>query len=165
VPRIPRDEAERIIFDRFQSAFEREFGSPLTKVVHRDRPDFEAVDPRTGEQIGVEITAAYQNPREARIQYWDLDYWGSFTGSVDDLVGSLNRVIAAKAEKSKDYEFKGNLALAVWLGSLVFQDKIAVGFFRHRIYVPENLYSDIWLILRNQEDQSYELYLLQGNNS
>jgi len=160
--RIPRDQAEQLIFDRFASAFEAMFGSPLRNVVHRDRPDFEAIDPRTGNRFGIDITAAYQNQREARIQYWDMDYWGTFTGSVDELVDSLNQVLADKAEKVEDYEFDDEVALAIWLGSLVFQDKTDVGFFRHRIAIPENSFSNIWLIVRNRDDQSNELYRLQG---
>ena len=161
MPRIPRHQAEQLIFNRFAAAFEAMFGSPVTNAIHRDRPDFEVIDPRTGDRLGVEITAAYQNPREARIQYWDLDYWGTFTGSVDELVESLNRVIADKVEKVEDYEFEDKVALAVFLGSLVFQDKTDVGFFRHMIVIPENSYSDIWLIVRNRTDQSDELYPLQ----
>ena len=164
MPRIPREQAEQLIFDRFASAFEARFGSPLTDVVHRDRPDYEAIDPRTQVRFGIEITAAYQNPREARIQYWDLDYWGTFTGSIDDLVDSLNQVLADKADKVEGYNFNDDVALAIWLGSLVFQDKTDVGFFRHRIAIPENSFSDIWLILRNREDQSDELYRLQGDD-
>ncbi len=161
MPRISRQKAEQLIFDRFARAFETMFGSPLTDVNHRDRPDYSAIDPRTGECLGIEITAAYQNPREARIQYWDLEYWGTFTGSVDDLVDSLNQVIADKVKKVEDYKFEDRVSLAIWLGSLVFQDETDVNFFRHSIVIPENLFSDIWLIVRDRGDNSDQLYCLQ----
>ena len=159
--RINKEQAELAILDRFKSAFEKEFGSTLSEIRYRDRPDFEVQDPRTGDKLGIEIAGTYQNTREARIQYWDIDNWGTFTGSTDDLVDSINRVIAKKSEKARDYDFEGRLALVVWLGSLVFNEKIDVDFFRHEISIPENPFADIWLIIRDRNDQSDELYPLQ----
>jgi len=165
MPRIPKQKAEQLIFDRFALAFEAMFDSSLTNVIHRDRPDYEAIDPRTGECLGIEITGVYQNPREARIQYWDLEYWGTFTGSVDELVDSLNQVIADKSKKVENYEFEDKVSLAIWLGSLVFQDKTDVNFFRYSIVIPENSFSDIWLIVRDRGDNSNQLYCLQGDET
>lgn len=75
---------------------------------------------------------------------------------------SLNQLIADKAEKVEDYGFDDEVALAIWLGSLVFQDMTDIGFFQHKIVILKNSYSDIWLIVRNRKDQSDELYRLQG---
>jgi len=161
MPRITKEEAELTIFERFIAAFERRFGYSLVDVEHDDKPDFRAVDPTLGEPIGIEITGAYQDPTEARIQYWDIDKWGKLIGSIDDLVENINTRLEDKAAKSWEYDFEGRLVLGIWIGSLVFNEKIDMDMIRNRLFFPENAFSNIWLIVKNRQDGSSELYDLK----
>jgi hypothetical protein len=131
-------------------------------VIHRDRPDFEATVSNTGNNLGIEITGVYQDEFEAKIQYWAVENWGRFNGSLEDLVRSLNEILHKKAQKSFDYDFQGQLVLAIWLGSLIFHEKSDVDFIRQDIVTPNNAFSNIWLIVRDRNDHSPELYHLQG---
>ena len=162
MPKISSPQAEILIFERFKEAFKKKYGVDLINVVHCDSPDFEAVVPNTGSNIGIEITGVYQNTYEAKIQNWAVEKWGRLTGSLEDLVLKLNEGLRKKAQKSFSYDYSGRLVLAIWLGSLIYHTKYDVDFFRHDIVIPENAYSNIWLIVRNQDDGSPELYHLQG---
>jgi len=71
----------------------------------------------------------------------------------------LNSRLKDKAQKSKSYKYDGQIFLAIWLGSLVFNQKIDVDFLKPRIIVPENDFSEIWLIIKGEEG-SPELYSL-----
>jgi len=161
MPRVTKNEAEHSIFERFNTAYEKEFGSLLVDVRHNDRPDFTATDPNSGKRLGIEITGVYQDKDEARIQYWDVENWVRFEGSLDALVSSMNKVLSDKAEKSWEYHFDGKLILSIWLGSIVFTEKTDIDFIRNEINIPHNTFSDIWLIIRNRTDFSPELYPLQ----
>jgi hypothetical protein len=161
MPRISREQAELAIFERFNSAYMKRFGYPLVDIEHQDRPDFIAVDPILEESLGIEITGVYQDSTEARIQYWDVDHWGKFTGSIEDLIKSLNCVLEDKSAKSWEYKFDGRLILGILMGSLVFNEKIDIDFIRNEIVVPENAFTNIWLILSDRSDNTPELYDLQ----
>jgi len=84
-----------------------------------------------------------------------------FEGLLDDLVSSMNKVLSDKAMKSWEYDFDSKLILSVWLGSLVFTEKMDIDFIRNEIIIPINAFSDIWLTIRNRTDFSPELYPLQ----
>jgi len=62
-----------------------------------------------------------------------------------------------KAQKSKSYKFDRQIFLAIWLGSLVFNQKMDVDFIWQKIIVPENEFSEIWQIIES-EDGTPELY-------
>jgi len=158
---VAREEAEKIIIDRFLIAYQKRFGVELTIITHRDKPDFEVIDPITNEHIGIEVTGVYQNEEEAKIQYWAVDDWEKFEGSTDEILSSLNMRLRDKAEKSKSYIFNGRMFLAIFLGSLVFNQKSDVDFIRNQIVIPDNKFSEIWLIIRDKDDYSPELYPLQ----
>ena len=161
MPRVTKPQAEEAILRRFVSAYEREFGVQLGEPIHGDRPDFEFVDPVTNEKLGLEVTGVYQTDDEAKIQYWAVEEWGVFHGSQEDLLTSINRIIAQKAPKSESYGYQGRLMLAIWLGSLVFNEKFDVEFIRPAIVSPPNTFADIWLITRDRKDHSDGLYRLQ----
>lgn len=74
---------------------------------------------------------------------------------------SINDRLADKAEKAKSYAFDHQIWLVILLGSLVFNQKVDVDFIRKRIVIPENRFSKIWLIIRDRDDYSPELYPLQ----
>lgn len=84
-----------------------------------------------------------------------------FEGSLDDFVSSINKVLSDKAEKSWEDNFDGKLILLIWLGSLVFTEKMDIDFIHNEINIPYNAFSDIWLIIRNRTEFSPELYPLQ----
>lgn len=154
--------AENKIFEKFQEAFTKEYGVYLSEIIHRDKPDFEAFDPRTNQRIGIEVTGVYQDEREAKIQYGKIENWNSYSASLVEILFKLNNILAKKAEKSKKYNFGGQIFLAIWIGSLVFSQANDMNFIRRDIVIPENSFTKIWLILESRKDYSPELYLLDG---
>lgn len=159
---VSREEAEVAILERFLIAYRKRFGVELTNIIHRDKPDFEVINPLTQERIGIEITGVYQNEKEAKIQYGAVDDWEIFQGSTEELLESLNRRLDGKARKCESYRYEGRIFLVIWLGSLVFNQKYDVDFIRREIVIPKNAYSEIWLVIREREDNSPELYSLQA---
>jgi len=157
---VPKEIAELAILDRFITAYHKRFGIKLINVLHRDKPDFEVTNPKTVKRLGIEVTGTYQNEEEAKIQYGSVQNWDIFVGSGEELITSLNSRLKDKAQKSKSYKFDGQIFLAIWLGSLVFNQKMDVDFIRHRINIPENDFSEIWLIIQSEEGTP-ELYPLQ----
>ena len=115
--RVQRGEAEREILNRSMKAYHKRFGVVLTIIKHRDKPDFEVLDPATSEKLGIEVTGVYQNSEEAKIQYTTLEDGEIFSGNLDELAESLNTCLEQKARKSKEYYFEGKLLLAILIGS------------------------------------------------
>lgn len=161
MPRIDGVSAQEAILERFLSAYEKMFAVRLTKGSRRERPDYEVGDPLSNERFGLEVTGVYQNEEEAKIQYGEIKDWVKITGSLDSLVDAINNVIAKKAKKSNSYEYDRHMDLAVWLGSITYNHSYDVDFIRHEIIIPENSFSRIWLIVRDKENYSPELYQLQ----
>jgi hypothetical protein len=159
---ISKQVAETAILERFLIAYRKRFGVGLTAVIHRDKPDFEVTNPITHERIGIEITGLYQNEMEAKIQYGAVDDWERFEGSTEELLQSLNSRLDDKARKSKSYQYDGRILLVIWFGSLVFNQRFDIDFVSRQIVIPENAFSEIWLVLRDKEDYSPELYSLQA---
>jgi hypothetical protein len=159
--RVTKAEAEKAILERFQIAYYKHFNVHLALKKTGDRPDFEVENMATHEKLCVEVTGVYQNESEAKIQYGAVEDWDHFEGSLDDLVVSLNRILDSKAKKSKTYELSSPIILVIYLGSLVFTEKFDIDRIRNRIIISENVFSNIWLLTRNQDDYSPELYQLQ----
>lgn len=80
---VSKEDAERVILERFLVAYQKRFDMKLVDVVHRDKPDFEVTNAATNEKIGIEVTGAYQNKREAIIQYGLLED-EAFEGSIEE---------------------------------------------------------------------------------
>jgi len=161
MPRVDGVSAQEAILERFFIAYEKMFAIRLTMVSRRERPDYEVSDPFSSERFGLEVTGVYQDEEEAKIQYGEIEDWVKITGSLDNLVDAINTVISKKAKKSNSYEYDSHMDLAVWMGSITYNHSYDVDFIRHEIIIPENSFSRIWLILRDTEDYSPELYQLQ----
>ena len=162
--RVNHEEAEKAILARFIEAYRKRFGIEFANIIHRDKPDFEVSNPKTKERLGIEVTGVYQNSEEAIIQYTTMEEGDIFHGNLDELVESLNVCLEQKTRKSKEYNFEGKMLLAILFGSLVFHEKFDIDFVRQRILIPENRFTEIWLILRDKIDNSPELYLLKGDS-
>ncbi len=156
-----RETAERAILDRFIQAYSKRFSIELTNITHQDKPDFVVVNSVTGEILGIEVTGAYQNAQEAKIQY-GVEKLDRFVSSSDEIISSLNARLSDKAEKSKAYVFDSRMILVIWLGSLVFNQKTDIDRFLHKLVIPNSKFSEIWLVVRDKDDYSPDLYLLQG---
>ena len=161
MPRVDRETAQQAIFERFLIAYEKLFDIRLTKVSRRERPDYEVSDPSINECFGLEIAGVYQDEEEAKIQYSEIEDWVKITGSLDNLVDAINTIISKKAKKSKSYEYDRHMDLAIWMGSVTYNHSYDVNFILNEINIPENSFSRIWMILRDTEDFSPELYRLQ----
>ena len=168
---ISYKEKEEIILSKFLIAYKKRFGVDLKKKNHRDKPDFEVINTITGECIGIEVTGTYQSNEEAIIQNRrggeakiggrDVKDWDIFTGNSEDFIADLNNRIADKVNKLVSYTFSGRILLVIWCGSLNFNEKFDIDFIRGKINIPQNDYSEIWLIIREKEDNSPALYPLQ----
>lgn len=159
--RVPKETAERVIFNRFRKPYENLIGDELSNIIYQDMPDFLATIPTTGELIGIEVTGVYQDEEEAKIQYWRVDKWGKYTGDQKKIIAEMNRILASKAQKSREYDFDGRLLLVLFLGSLVFNEAIDMKYMRPYLNIPDNGYSEIWVIVRDRND-SYDLFPLQS---
>lgn len=158
---IVHDTAEKAIINRFIKGYKRLFGIDLVIVCHSDKPDFEVLNTQTGEKFGVEVTGLYQNDREAKIQYNREPNWDRFPGSWDDLIARLNTLLAKKADKANDYQYTGRILLAIYVGSLVYNETKDFDHIHTLITIPENRFSEIWLMLRDNTGRETELKILK----
>ena len=157
--KISKKQAEVALFERFAVCYHARYGADLVDIAHGDKPDFLATDSVLGIRLGVEVTGAYQDSREAEINYSKHVWWGALTGSAADTVTAVNHAMAKKAEKRRQYAFRGPILLAVWIGSLVFAHESDFRLLAPRLLVPENQYSLISLILKS--DSGPTLLVLQ----
>jgi len=162
--RVDKKTAEETVMRRFVYAYEKRYATQLGNIVHRDKPDFYAEDLPRDTIFALEVTGVYQDDREAMIQYGAIEDWRRYTGSSEELLESINKVLKSKAEKSFTYDVSKPLNLAVLIGSLVFNEALDIDFIRPSIFIPRNAYQFIWLIVRSSEDYSPELYELQIPN-
>jgi hypothetical protein len=79
------------------------------------------------------------------------------------LVRSLNTRLSEKSRQLLSYDFKGQVVLAIWWGSLMYNEKFDIDFIQNNIIVPENYYSEIWLIIKDA-DYTPLLYPLKTKN-
>jgi hypothetical protein len=159
--RVSLEKAEQAFMDRFVQAYKILYGIQLVNIEKRESPDYKAYDPQKESYLGIEITSVYQNTEEAKIQYSAVENWNIFHGSLEELISKLNLILINKANKSYKYENIGELVLAIWVGSLVFNEKIDFDFIKNKITIPNNCYKRIWLILHNSKDNMPQLYEIQ----
>jgi hypothetical protein len=151
---VNKDFAEKVIVEKFAKAYALEHAIYLEDISDRERPDFEATIKETGERVGIEVTGLYQNQEEAMINYGKIPEWDTFTGSLDEIVTSLNILLEKKATLSSEYEFEGRLLLAIWAGSMVFNRPFDFKFILDQIKVPSSQFNQIWLILEDEKDET-----------
>jgi hypothetical protein len=161
MPSISKKTSELIMYHRFKEGYLRKTGINLTDETQQESPDFIAINQKTGKILGIEISGVYQNPEEAKLQYWRQEGWnGFFKGDQLKIIDEFNRVISEKAQKSFSYNIQGNLLLAIYLGSIVFNEAIDMKFMNPHIIIPENNFDEIWVIIRAGQSR-YDLYQLQ----
>jgi hypothetical protein len=160
-PRVTKWQAEEAIFARFSKAYESRYQSTLLSPIHEDKPDFVATDSKLGRAIGIEVTGAYQDDREAEINYWLEGSWGMISGSLDGLIGATNQRIAEKSEKAYAYWKVGPLVLAIWIGSFVFNQRKDMKSIEPMLTIPENPFSLISLVVTEDTDPEPALFVLQ----
>jgi hypothetical protein len=151
---IKKKNGEGFIINRFTKGYSVTCGISLINISARERPDFEATIRETGEKIGIEVTGLYQNHREAMINYSKITNWDTFTGSLDEIVSSLNIRLEDKALKSYKYEFEDRMLLAIWVGSMIFNQPIDFEFVLDQIKVPSSRFDQIWLILEDEKGET-----------
>ena len=145
---------EGFIIKRFIKGYALTCGIDLIDLSPRESPDFEATIRETGERIGIEVTGLYQNQREAMINFGKIPMWDTFTGSLDEIVSSLNIRLEDKALKSYKYEFEDRMLLAIWVGSMIFNQPIDIEFILDQIKVPSSRFDQIWLILEDEKGET-----------
>jgi hypothetical protein len=160
-PRVTKDQAEWAIFHRFQEAYTSQYGSALVSPTRRERPDFSAVDAASGATLGIEVTGAYQDEREAQINYWLHGNWEEISGDLDGLVSHINRSLSEKAAKAATYEPIGPLVLAIWVGSFIFNHQTEIRFIAPQLTIPPNPFSLIALVIRDDRGTTSLLHIIQ----
>ena len=160
-PRVSREEAEQAIFRRFVEAYAGHYSAELTNVIHRDAPDFSAIDSITGQTLGIEVTGAYQDEREAEINYWLEGEWGTIVGNVAGLIANINSALIDKAEKAKSYEKIGPLLLVIYIGSFIFHHETDMMFIVPSLSIPPNHYSLISLVITDERGEVPKIQVLQ----
>jgi hypothetical protein len=154
MPQVNKDFAEKVIFDKFAEAYALDRGIYLEDISDRERPDFEATIKETGERVGIEVTGLYQNQREVMINFNKIPKWDMFTGSLDEIVSSLNIRLEDKALKSYKYEFEDRMLLAIWVGTMIFNQSNDFEFILDQIKVPSSRFDQIWLILEDEKGET-----------
>jgi len=160
-PRVSKEEAEKAIFRRFVDAYEGLYSAELTGVIHRDSPDFSAVDSITAQTLGIEVTGAYQDEREAEINYWLEGEWGTIVGNAAGLIANINTALIDKAERAKSYEKIGPLLLAIYIGSFIFHHETDMRFIVPSLSIPFNHYSLICLVITDERGDLPKIQVLQ----
>lgn len=150
---IKKKNGEGFIINRFTKGYSVTCEISLIDISARERPDFEATIRETGEKIGIEVTGLYQNQREAMINFNKFPKWDTFMGSLDEIVSSLNTILEKKAVLSYDYDFDGRLLLAIWAGSMVYNQQFDFEFIFDQIKVPSSRFDQIWLILEDEKGE------------
>jgi hypothetical protein len=147
--RITREQAQQAIMQKFVEAYYRQHGIQLVGIVERDKPDFEAMISESRQKIGIEVTGIYQDEREAKINYSEITEWDSHPSFIEKVIPALNTGLENKAKRSRKYEYDGRIILVIWVGSFIYntpQDFSAIG---SKIKVPDSRFSEIWLVLRD----------------
>jgi hypothetical protein len=152
--RIKKKNGEGFIINRFTKGYALTCGISLINIFTRERPDFEATIKESGQRIGIEVTGLYQNRREAMINYSEIPDWDIFTGSLDEILSSLNSLLEKKAALSYEYEFEGRLLLTIWAGSMVFNQLFDFKIIFDQIEVPLSRFDQIWLILKDEKGET-----------
>ena len=158
---MSKEEAEKAIFRRFIEAYEQHYSAELTDIIHRDAPDFSAVDSMMGETLGIEVTGAYQDEREAEINYWLEGEWGVVVGDVAGLIANIDKALVDKAEKARSYEMIGPLILAIYIGSFIFHHESDMRFIVPSLSIPSNQFSLIGLIITDERSEHPKIQVLQ----
>ncbi|TDI84709.1 MAG: hypothetical protein E2O74_04665 [Chloroflexi bacterium] len=158
---MSKDEAEKAIFRRFVEAYERHYSTELTDIIHRDAPDFSAVDSIKGKTLGIEVTGAYQDEREAEINYWLEGEWGRVVGDAAGLIANINRALIDKGEKAKSYEMIGPLLLAIYIGSFNFHHENDMRIIVPSLRMPSNHFSLIGLVITDERGELPRIQVLQ----
>jgi hypothetical protein len=160
-PRVTKEKAEAAIFARFAEAYQRHYDASLLLLPRRESPDFAAVDSVTRQTLGIEVTGAYQDDREAELNYWLTGDWDHIQGDFQSIVSAINRRLADKAKKSFSYEGIGPLVLAIWIGSFLFHHKREIGIISPLLATPENCFSLVALVITDDTGQIPLLQVLQ----
>ena len=159
--RVSGLEAEQANLGRFLQAYEKKFHYCPRNPVHRDRPDFELTDPCNNLPFGLELTSAYQDEIEVKINYSLEGEENYVEGNLEGLLQNLQTRISEKAVKSFSYEYPNPFHLAIWLGSFTYSEMQDVDVFSSTLLIPSNRFTHIWLIAQDDEDYSPVLYQLQ----
>jgi hypothetical protein len=110
--------------------------------------------------VGIEVTGAYQDDREAEINYWLEGEWGVIVGDVDGLIANINRSLTDKAEKAKSYEMIGPLLLAIYIGSFIFHHESDMRFIVPSLSIPSNPFSLIGLVITDERSDLPKIQVL-----
>jgi ACT domain-containing protein len=107
--RVQRNEAKREILNRFMKAYHKRFGVVLTIIKHRDKSDFEVLNPATNEKSGIEVTGFIKTQKKRKFNIQLMGDGEIFSGNLDEFAESLNTCLEQKARESKEYNFEGRL--------------------------------------------------------
>lgn len=100
------------------------------------------------DKLGLEITHLFYDELEAKILLGRSDQDPYVQETLDHLIEELNMLIRRKENKMDNYSKNYPIALLIRNASLLFgmSDILSC---RNRIYKPQNLFTQIWLLSRD----------------
>ncbi len=136
----------------FLDAYNRKQGTHFKIIKHGDRPDLTAQD---GDKIlGIEITHLYYGDEEAMELLGKLDKTPPGVEIFPTLEQNLNALLEDKAKQVCGYDVSHPVILVIRVASPVYKDE-DFGELEGKIFVPKNLFSEIWLLARDAETGSW----------
>lgn len=139
---------EELAIDVFLKHYNSFRDDDLRVLEHRDRPDFLVQNLKTKEKVGVEITHLFYDDEEAKMvfgrPYKRIDNEFDF----NELIFVLNHRLIDKTQDAKDYDFIGQIILAIRVASPAF-DKYSFDLYEKDIIIPEKIFSEIWLVFHD----------------
>lgn len=154
-------EEKRLLEKHSVTAFTRkleEDGRILKYIRHRDMPDTVVSDVH-GNEIGVEVTYIFYDEDEARILLGKEPRNRTHRHQEAEIIDILNERLEKKAQKAAGYDFSGKLILLIHSPSPLAEEDTFEKF-KKSIVIPESRYSEIWLIVEEEEKDDQEIIRL-----
>lgn len=114
----------------------------------REKPDLVIIDRDSHTTIGVEITHLYYGTDEAKLLLNKTTQSIPGVMQPDELIENLNGLLAEKVKQVRKYDFQQEIFLVIRVASRIF-DKADFDEVEKDITVPENIFSEIWLLPRD----------------
>lgn len=117
----------------------------------RDMPDVLTRDLESNTYVGIEVTDLFYDQFEAKMMLGKTPVKSHPLMNESELIKRLNELLIRKSESVKRYEFTDELFLLIEVPSPMFREELFEKF-KKNIKIPQSRYSEIWLLLIDQEN-------------
>jgi len=156
-----KEKLEKCAIEYFIKAYPKQL--KISK--HSDKPDFTLIDKSDKLKIGVEVAHLWYDKEEAKILLGRSTQTTHGIMCANDLIKILNALLIQKADKIKGFEIHDKFFLVIRVVSPIF-DKSSFDICENDIICPENEYSEIWLVLddNNKNERGSELKCIKSDS-